>query len=128
VAFKQVSAEDLMPIQSYNFWFSRIVLQHNPPPVIASILDVAFKKLRLNGIAIFQVPTYKKNYHFDFDSYISYELGTSMEMHFIPQCDVIKIADQNGCRLLEIREDTQSVSQSPDWLSNLFVFEKVREI
>ena len=42
---RQVTAENLHPARGYGLWFSRIVLQHNPPPVMLAILRAAFRRL-----------------------------------------------------------------------------------
>ena len=121
--FVQVTAADLHPVESYDLWFSRIVLQHNPPPVIAHILDRMFAGLAPDGVAIFQVPTYQVGYRFAVAEYLRSDLGARMEMHVIPQQAVLELAWRRGCRLVEMREDS-AVSASPDWLSNTFVFRK----
>src|SRR5271169_236009 len=48
----------LARLTNVDLFFSIIVLQHNPPPVILGILDAAFAGLRPGGLAFFQVPTY----------------------------------------------------------------------
>jgi 2-polyprenyl-3-methyl-5-hydroxy-6-metoxy-1,4-benzoquinol methylase len=58
VSFLQVTPEDLLPGTGYDLWFSRLVLQHNPPPVTLEILNTMFAGLPPGGIAIFHVPTY----------------------------------------------------------------------
>jgi SAM-dependent methyltransferase len=128
VEFHQVGADRLHPAEGFDFWFSRIVLQHNPPPIIMAILDRMFGLLAPGGVAIFQVPTYRVGYRFAVEDYLRWRLGEEMEMemHVVPQGAVLELAWRHGCRLLEMREDTAVVSDSPDWLSNLFAFAKAR--
>ena len=53
VSFLQVTPDDLHPGAGYDLWFSRCVLQHNPPPVTLEILARMFAGLAPGGVAIF---------------------------------------------------------------------------
>jgi SAM-dependent methyltransferase len=105
-------------------FYSVIVLQHNPPPIMAAILRKVLSKLRPGGIAYFQIPTYAKNYHFSAQGYLSYiNTGSHhMEMHVLPQSEVFRLTDQMGCYTLEVRED--GAVGGIDWLSNTFFLRK----
>lgn len=124
IAFHQVTADRLHPVQGFDLWFSRIVLQHNPPPVILHILDGMFRALAPGGLAVFQVPTYYEGYRFSLAEYAADASASAVEMHMVPQRAVLDLACQHGCRLLDLREDTWVVAQRADCLSNNFVFEK----
>ena len=124
VRFVHVTPTDLHPVSGFDLWFSRIVLQHNPPPVIMHILDLMFRRLDPGGITIFQVPTYQVGYRFNIGAYLRGDLGSRLEMHVVPQRAVLELGYRHRCRLLDLREDTGVVSQTPDWLSNTFVFQK----
>ncbi|MFO1238577.1 MAG: class I SAM-dependent methyltransferase [Alphaproteobacteria bacterium] len=108
----------------FDFWFSRIVLQHNPPPVIAMILRQTFARLKPGGLALFQVPTYAVGYAFQVDRYLD-DPGASqgIEMHCLPQQAVFQIAAEAGCVPLEIREDNDTGHPSV-FVSNTFLFGK----
>jgi SAM-dependent methyltransferase len=96
----------LEALPPYDVFFSFIVLQHNPPPLIAAMLNIILNTLRRGGIAYFQVPTYRLDYRFEVDEYLrtaSPDMG--MEIHAIPQHVLFDILRRNGCRLLECRED-----------------------
>jgi SAM-dependent methyltransferase len=96
----------LEAIPEFDVFFSFIVLQHNPPPLIAALLKIVLKKLRRGGVAYFQVPTYRLNYRFRVDEYLRTASPTEgMEIHAIPQHILFDIVRQSGCRLLECRED-----------------------
>lgn len=97
--------DDLVDLPPVDVFFSAIVLQHNPPPVIAAILDRIFEKLSAGGIAYFQVPTYEENYRFAASSYLR-DRGSKldMEMHVLPQKDVLRIAAKHGLQTVEILE------------------------
>lgn len=109
---------------TFDLWFSRIVLQHNPPPVIAMILRRALACLAPGGLAVFQVPTYAVGYRFAVDEYLrGAGRQDGIEMHVLPQRIVFEIAREAGCAPLEVREDA-AAGHPATWLSNLFAFRK----
>ena len=103
--------------------FSVIVLQHNPPPIIFSLIKKLLGLLNPDGVAYFQVPTYKNGYLFEVNRYLSSEPTTSLEMHFLPQKEVFKAINQAGCEILEVRED-EWVGRGDIMLSNTFIVKK----
>lgn len=126
VEFAQADGDDLMPASGFDFWFSRLVLQHNPPPVSLEILRRAFRALSVGGVAMFQVPVYALGYQFSAETYLATSPGKDMEMHFLPQKSILDAAEASGLRLLDLREDTWVIGGSAEWLSNSFVFLKTR--
>ena len=50
--------------------YSVLVMQHNPPPVIAELLRAFLGRVNVGGFAFFQVPTYAENYEFTLDRYV----------------------------------------------------------
>ena len=128
VAWLQSSVRQPMPEGQWDLWFSRIVLQHNPPPVIAWLLRSAFRGLAPGGVAVFQVPTHSIGYRFGVDAYLARQGETAMEMHVLPQAAVFALAAEAGLRVLEVREDTHVVTSNPAaWLSNTFVLRRPPE-
>jgi 2-polyprenyl-3-methyl-5-hydroxy-6-metoxy-1,4-benzoquinol methylase len=114
---------DLESLSELDAFFSVIVLQHNPPPVIAQILRTLLKKLKPNGIGYFQVPTYSQGYNFDVRDYLDNLVHTgSMEMHVLPQDALFALVEECGCQLLEIREDDRT--GSPTMVSNAVLVRK----
>ena len=101
--------------------FSIIVLQHNPPPVIAHILDGLLARVRSGGIAYFQVPTLWRGYHFDVDQYLT-DVGSGMEMHVLPQRHVFDIARKNQCHVLEVQAD--NMIGTMEGISTTFLLQK----
>jgi SAM-dependent methyltransferase len=97
--------DSVVGLPDFDAFFSIMVLQHNPPPVIAILLKTILGKLRPGGIAYFQVPTFTKDYTFTIDDYLKQGPERGMEMHAIPQRPLFAIVEGCGCRLLEIRED-----------------------
>lgn len=129
VTLAQVVPECLMPVESCDLWYSRIVLQHSPPPVAMNILRHAFRALETGGVAMFQIPVWIQGYGFDVASYLAGTPGAEMEMHAIPQRAILELADWQGLVLRDLREES-FVSHSPGvarlTLSNTFTFEKMR--
>lgn len=124
IKFVEADAANFGMNEQFNLWFSRIVLQHNPPPIMALILARMFNQLAKGGLAIFQVPTYAVKYNFSLPSYLeSLKSENQIEMHCLPQTAIFEIADANGAVPLEIREEF-SAGHPSAWISNLFVFKK----
>jgi 2-polyprenyl-3-methyl-5-hydroxy-6-metoxy-1,4-benzoquinol methylase len=117
------SIDDVAALGAYDVLYSRIVLQHNPPPVMKRILADLLAQLRPGGIAFFQVPTYKAGYRFRIDDYLAVDNGTEMEMHFFPQAALLDLIAAQGCRVLEIRED-DSIGLSVTAISNNLLVQK----
>jgi SAM-dependent methyltransferase len=96
----------LESVPEFDVLFSVIVLQHNPPPLIVALLKSLLNKLRPGGVAYFQVPTYRLNYHFQVDEYLRSASPTDgIEMHVIPQYVLFDILNRSRCNLLECREN-----------------------
>jgi len=108
-------------VQPVDVFFSFIVLQHNPPPIIAFILNTVLQWLKPGGVAFFQVPTYSPNYSFIAEDYLQHPSQT-MEMHILPQRYVQAIASRQNCEMIEVQPDLYV--GSPDWISNTFLLRK----
>lgn len=122
VSFLQATPEDLHPGTHYDLWFSRLVLQHNPPPVTLEILNRMFAGLAPGGVAIFHVPTYQIGYYFKITDYLTDRLPPeTMHMHVTPQKPILELAWHHNCVLLDIREES-----APGWVINIFVFQKAK--
>lgn len=110
-------------LQSCDFFFSCIVFQHNPPPLICKLITMALDCLKTDGIAVFQVPTYGFNYRFNIDEYLARPGGAEMEMHVIPQSKVFDLVAAANCQLLEVREDG-AIGWFGQWISNTFIVKR----
>ena len=77
------SPEQLVSMPTYDFLFSTIVLQHNPPPLQNFLLDKLFARLRPGGGAFVQIPTNTPGYNFKIDDYLK-RSSHGMEMHDLP--------------------------------------------
>lgn len=117
------SIDDVSSLGSFDVLYSCIVLQHNPPPVTGRLLRDLLAQLRVGGVAFFQVPTYKAGYRFRIDDYLAQGNSTEMEMHYFPQAVLLDLIAQQGCRVLEIRED-DSIGLSAITISNTLLVQK----
>lgn len=126
VALAQVTAVDLMPVVRCDLWFSRIVLQHNPPPVTLHVLRRAFHSLMPGGVAVFQLQVWMRGYKFAIDPYLAGGRGAQMEMHAVPQRAILELAHQQGMILRDLREDNSLSGRPGSAISNTFAFEKAR--
>jgi hypothetical protein len=102
--------------EGFDIWFSRLVLQHNPPPLTAMVLRRAMSLLNPGGLAHFQLPTYARNYHFKTKEYME-KPGFGIEMHVFPMPAVFEIAAETGCEPLEVWHDN-SLGDLPGWVSS----------
>lgn len=117
------SRQDLEALRGIDLFHSILVLQHNPPPLIADILATAFAGLNKDGAAFFQVPTFGPGYSWRYTSYVAETMPYQQaEMHVLPQSVVFALAAKAGCIPLEIEPDFYS--GMPHWISNTFVFAK----
>jgi|GEM_PF-346629 len=115
--------DPLRPLEKCDLFFSRIVFQHNPPPIIQQLIKNSLESLNPGGIAIFQVPTYIKGYSFRLQEWLESDHALDMQMHCIPQRGVFDLVDQANCTLLELRED-DGCSEPDVYISNTFIIRK----
>jgi len=90
----------------HDFLYSRIVFQHNPPPLIAHMLRRILSALRPGGIAVFQLVTHIEGYSFAADRYLA---GTAaindQELHAFRQDAVFAIFHELGFQPLYAMRD-----------------------
>ncbi|MBU3077617.1 class I SAM-dependent methyltransferase [Sphingomonas quercus] len=94
---------DLDTIGNFDLIVSRIVLQHNPPPVMAALYRKLLGCLRPRGMAVVQMPTYIAGQSFAVAPYLSGP-EEPMEMNALPQHEIFSIIEASGCRVIEVRE------------------------
>ncbi len=99
--------EDFAALPRFDFFYSMIVLQHNPPPIQKAILDGLFERLNPGGGVLFQIPTSISGYAFDAETYLDSEHG-DMEMHGLPRHVVLSLMQQHDIEVLDM---------VPDWFS-----------
>ena len=123
IAFHECAHDFRVALEPCDFFYSIIVLQHNPPPVILELIRIALGALKPGGIAIFQVPTYIVGYRFALREWLAAEHGFDMQMHCVPQRAVLEIISAANCQLLSVREDGWS-SAKDGIVSNTFFCRK----
>lgn len=87
----------------YDFILSLIVLQHNPPPIMAYAFRRLLRALKPGGAAIIQMPTFLTEF-FSVKDYLVHPTG-QMEMHALPQRTIFELIAAEGCRPIEVAED-----------------------
>jgi SAM-dependent methyltransferase len=106
-----------------DFFYSRIVLQHNPPPIIVFLLREALMSLRPGVVAVFQLPTYIEGYSFSLNRYLDHMAEIdNQEIHAVPQNVVFRMIMESGCDLYSLIRDN-SLSRITK-VSNRFVVSK----
>jgi 2-polyprenyl-3-methyl-5-hydroxy-6-metoxy-1,4-benzoquinol methylase len=124
ILFSLVNAVDFGMTWPFDLWFSTRTLQHNPPPVIALILQRMFALLAPGGVAVFQLPTERAGYSFSVARYLAAgDAGETLPIHVLPQPVVFALAAAAGCVPLEVREDS-TIWPPTVCRSNSFVFRK----
>lgn len=98
------SPGDIESIPPIDFFFSTIVLQHNPPPIIHYFLSKILAKLRKGGAVLFQVPTSTPGYSFDVERYLGSAVHT-MDMHCLPQPAVFALFAKYKLTPMEVLMD-----------------------
>lgn len=111
-------------LQKCDVFYSRIVFQHNPPPIIKLLIEKALRALNPDGVAIFQVPTYSIGYRFNTLEWLNMEHALDMQMHCLPQEQIFKIIAEEQSVLLEVREDN-STGFPDQFISNTFIVRKL---
>lgn len=121
VAFEAIgSVDELNRYRGFDLVLSLIVLQHNPPPVMAALYARLLAALAPNGVAIVQIPTFIKDQTFSSAEYLASE-QPQMEMNFLPQAVIYRLIDEADCRVIEVREDATTGDAA---LSHTFVVQK----
>jgi 2-polyprenyl-3-methyl-5-hydroxy-6-metoxy-1,4-benzoquinol methylase len=117
--------KDIENLPKVDIIYSAIVLQHNPPPIISSIVKQMVKALNPGGVAYFQVPTYRMGYSFSLEQYLKDEATRrEMEMHVLPQSTIFDIVRKEGGNIVEVLEDNWTGLRHKE-RSNTFVIQKL---
>lgn len=117
VEFRQLKKlEDLELLPPAQVFFTFLVLQHNPPPVIEALLDGILARLVPGGIAYFHLQTYCPDYRFDLEEYLADQEGKiTMEMHALPQKEVFRIAARHDMQPIEVLNQTNPQRMIADY-------------
>jgi len=98
------SPEQLLQLGSFDFFFSLIVLQHNPPPVQKVLLNNILSQIEPGGGCLFQTPSNFVNYSFSAEQYLGSDVQV-LNMHCLPKAEVINIINDNKLRIRDIEID-----------------------
>jgi len=98
------SPQDVADLPGFDFLFSTIVFQHNPPPVQRRLLDDLLSKVSRPGGYLFQVPTHTPGYRFDAEAYLA-TAAAGMEMHSLPMAHIMRLLAAHGMPPLEVLMD-----------------------
>jgi SAM-dependent methyltransferase len=96
--------EDVAALGPFDVLFSTIVLQHNPPPVQAFLLQALLGGLAPGGAFVFQTQTSVPDYQFDTAAHLASPVG-AMDMHCLPMPTIFDILRRSGLRLCEVAAD-----------------------
>ena len=122
--FHLCSENLLDPLEPCDFYYSKIVFQHNPPPIILQLIKNALRALKPDGIAIFQVPTYRIGYHYFINEWLATDHALDMQMHCLPQQVIFPVIVDENCVPLEVREDNYTGAPNI-FISNTFMVRKI---
>jgi 2-polyprenyl-3-methyl-5-hydroxy-6-metoxy-1,4-benzoquinol methylase len=98
------SPRDLVHLPTFDFLFSVIVLQHNPPPVQRFVLDALLAKAKAGASCLFQTPTHIPGYRFVVSDYLD-TASPIMEMHCLPMPAVFDVLHKHGFGVREVLMD-----------------------
>jgi len=98
------SPADVGALPHFDFLFSTIVLQHNPPPVQYYLLDTLLKKVSACGGFLFQLPTHMPDYEFRAEDYLASAMD-DMELHCLPMAEVFRLLARRRLQPLEVLMD-----------------------
>ena len=127
----------ILPDASVDFVFSRIVLQHIPPPVVKEYLTEFYRVLRPGGIMAIHIPSTPENFAPGFKARLRNIIGrkaynrlawavshrtlAAIDMHYIPEPEVISHLRGVGAKIIAvekilpnpIREHRQYIAAKP---------------
>ncbi|HVC53572.1 MAG TPA: class I SAM-dependent methyltransferase [Stellaceae bacterium] len=107
-------------IAECDFFYSRLVFQHNPPPLIRRLIGCGLGALRPGGVAIFGVPTSLPGYRFSVADYLAAPRRAGSEMHCLPEAEIRALIAQLRCDVVEVHEERQPVAGG-ECVSHLFI-------
>jgi 2-polyprenyl-3-methyl-5-hydroxy-6-metoxy-1,4-benzoquinol methylase len=99
------SPRDIENLPAASFFYSIIVLQHNPPPIQRYFLDIILSKLQRSACCLFQTPTNGINYGFDANCYLQSEVP-EMEVHCLPMHVIFSLFEKHGLTVKEVAMDS----------------------
>jgi len=97
------SPYDIDQLGDFDFFYSVISIQHNPPPVQKLLLDKILPKIRVGGGCLFQTPD-APNYTYTQENVEN--PGTHiMDTHSLPRAVVLRIMQDHGLKIGDVATD-----------------------
>lgn len=104
---KWVENPESLDIPEHGFFYSRIVFQHNPPPMTKHFLAQIMEQLSPRGIAVFQIITAIQGYAFHTDRYLDEMEGLDgPELHAFPLQDIFASMADHGVFPVDVSRDS----------------------
>ena len=98
------SPEHIKTMGLFDFFYSVIVLQHNPPPIQKLLLTNTFSQIRAGGACLFQTPSSLPGYSFSIDDFLD-SSAQEMDMHCLPKPIVLQLLSEFGLRIRDVEPD-----------------------
>jgi SAM-dependent methyltransferase len=98
------SPDEIDALPRFDFFYSVIVLQHNPPPIQKAMLNSILGRIAPGGACQFQTPDALPNYGFSAEAYLK-DRPRVMDMHCLPKTIVLKLLSQHGMQVRDIQLD-----------------------
>ena len=116
------SPHDIENIPAIDFFFSIIVLQHNPPPVQYYLLDKILQKINPQGACMFQTLTYNPAYAYNVSFQLSLDkaLFEAWSIHCLQMRHIMHLLKKHEFSVIEVIEDGLSRGLSKKFHSHTF--------
>jgi len=99
------SPEQLSALGKFDFFYSMIVLQHNPPPIQKVLLENILGNIRYGGGCLFQTCGSLNGYSFNPTNYLATNEEV-MDIHCLPKPVVLRLLHENGLQVRDVEMDT----------------------
>ncbi len=113
-----------LDVPQHDFFYSRMVLHRNPPPLQAQILRRCLGRMRVGGIAVFQLLTHLEGYRYDTREWLAAKPAEEPETHVLRQDIVFGILKELGFQPLHVARDHSLAGF--DRISTQFIARRVR--
>ena len=119
--FHLSSGNPFAALEPADFFYSKNTFQYYPPPIIHQFIRNALRSLRPDGLALFQVPTFKPNYSFAIADFLAKD-SMRVSSHCLPQHAIFTLIAETKCELLEVKEEKTDLPAGT--MSNVFLVRK----
>jgi SAM-dependent methyltransferase len=98
------SPNQLSTLGDFDFFYSVIVLQHNPPPIQKALLENVLKNIRKGGGCLFQTCGSLRDYSFSPEEYLQTKEQV-MDIHCLPKPVVLRLLHKNRLQVRDVEMD-----------------------